>query len=53
VRAWLDEAPLFDVTDPAALQPGNIGLRHGAVALVVKEGRTATQTVRVTPVQRD
>ncbi len=42
VRAWIDGAALFAVTDA---QP----LTGGAVALVCEEGRTATNVVRVQP----
>jgi len=42
LRAWLDGAVLFAVTDA---QP----LTGGAVALICEEGRTATNVVRVQP----
>lgn len=45
LRAWIDGATLFTVTDG---QP----LAGGAVALVCGEGRTATNGVRVQPVSR-
>ena len=43
IRAAVDGKALFDVTD------GDNPLLGGAVALVCEEGRSATQSVRVTP----
>jgi hypothetical protein len=43
LRAWVDEQLLFEVRD--AERP----LAGGGVALVCREGRTATQAVTVRP----
>jgi hypothetical protein len=43
IRAYLNDALLLDVTDDDSPLTG------GAVALLATEGRTATQTVRVEP----
>jgi hypothetical protein len=45
LRAWIDGQPVFDVEDP------DRPLTEGGVALVCEQGRTATQVVRVQPVQ--
>jgi hypothetical protein len=45
IRAWVGDGLLFEVTDD------DRPLEGGAVALLVTEGRTATQAVRVTPIQ--
>jgi hypothetical protein len=44
LRAWLGDKLIFDVEDN--IRPLGIG----AVALVIEEGRTATQIVKVVPV---
>jgi hypothetical protein len=47
--AAVDGDVLFDLTDPGA----DSDLDCGGVALVVTEGRTATQQLRITPISRE